>query len=94
VAMLNFSVREDRCDRCGLCVSDCTARIIEEDADKLPFVSAENAENCLQCQHCLAICPTAAISVFGLNPDDSLPVSADVWPRLEQMTHLCPLCAA
>jgi nitroreductase len=42
----------------------------------------------MECQHCLAVCPTAAISVFGLKPENSLPVSADVWPRLEQMTSL------
>jgi nitroreductase/ferredoxin len=85
--MLSFTVQEDRCNRCGLCASDCPSRIIEL-GDKLPFVSAENEGNCLECQHCLAICPTGAISVFGLNPADSLPVSADAWPRLEQMTHL------
>lgn len=86
--MLGFSVEEDRCDRCGLCVADCPSRIIEQDGDQVPFVAAENEENCLECQHCLAICPTAAISVFGLNPDDSLPVSVETWPRVEQMTHL------
>jgi nitroreductase/NAD-dependent dihydropyrimidine dehydrogenase PreA subunit len=85
---LNFSVQPDLCTRCGLCVSDCPSRIIEQDAEQFPFVSPENAENCLECQHCLAICPTAAISVFGLDPHDSLPVSADVWPSLDQMTHL------
>lgn len=88
MAELNFSVQADRCNHCGLCVSDCPSRIIEQEGDQLPTVSPENAEKCLECQHCLAICPTGAISVFGLNPDDSLPVSADVWPRLEQMTHL------
>jgi nitroreductase/NAD-dependent dihydropyrimidine dehydrogenase PreA subunit len=86
--MLNFEVQEDRCNLCGLCVSDCPSRIIERNGDNLPFVSAENEGNCIQCQHCLAVCPTGAISVFDLNPDDSLPVSPDVWPGLEPMTHL------
>jgi nitroreductase len=36
----------------------------------------------------MAICPTAAISILGRKPTDSLPVSADLWPRLEQMEHL------
>ena len=86
--MLNFSVRTDRCTRCGLCASDCPSRIIDEDGDNVPFVSAEKEVNCLECQHCLAVCPTAAISVFGLDPDASLPVSAQVWPQLEPMNHL------
>jgi nitroreductase/NAD-dependent dihydropyrimidine dehydrogenase PreA subunit len=86
--MLRFSVREDRCNRCRLCASDCPARIIEQEGDGLPFVSPENEGQCLECQHCLAICPPAAISVFGLNPADSLPVSPDIWPNFAQMTHL------
>lgn len=86
--MLNFHVQEDRCTHCGQCVADCPTQIIEMDGKKLPFVSSEKEPNCLECQHCLAICPTAAISVFGLNPDDSLPVAPDLWPRLDQMTSL------
>jgi nitroreductase/NAD-dependent dihydropyrimidine dehydrogenase PreA subunit len=86
--MLNFRVQNDRCNGCGECVSDCPSRIIEADDRGIPFVSRENEDNCLACQHCLAICPTGAISVFGLNPNDSLPVSRDVWPRLDQMAHL------
>jgi nitroreductase/NAD-dependent dihydropyrimidine dehydrogenase PreA subunit len=86
--MLQFSVNKDRCNRCGLCASDCPPRIIELNANRQPFVAAENEANCMECQHCLAVCPTAAISVFGLNPDDSLPTSADVWPSFDVMTHL------
>jgi nitroreductase/NAD-dependent dihydropyrimidine dehydrogenase PreA subunit len=86
--MLDFRVQNERCTCCGLCVSDCPARIIARHDNEPPVVAAENEENCLECQHCLAICPTGAISVFGLNPDDSLPVSAEVWPRLPQLTHL------
>lgn len=86
--MLHFKVNNDRCTRCGLCASDCPAFIIEQAGESLPIISAENEEKCVQCQHCLAVCPTGAISIFGLNPDDSLPVSADVWPNAEQMTHL------
>jgi nitroreductase/NAD-dependent dihydropyrimidine dehydrogenase PreA subunit len=86
--MLDFRVQSDCCNGCGLCVLDCPARIIQLGDAKTPFVAAEDQENCLECQHCLAICPTAAVSVFGLNPNDSLPVSPDVWPRPEQMTHL------
>jgi nitroreductase/NAD-dependent dihydropyrimidine dehydrogenase PreA subunit len=86
--MLAFSVQNDLCTHCGLCVRDCPAHIIEQDGDRVPRVSPDNEANCMECQHCLAICPTGAISVFGLNPADSLPVSPEYWPQLDQMTHL------
>jgi nitroreductase/NAD-dependent dihydropyrimidine dehydrogenase PreA subunit len=86
--MLGFSVEDDLCTRCGVCVLDCPTRIIETGGDKPPFVSAENEGNCLRCQHCLAVCPTGAISILGLNPADSLPLAGNDWPRLEEMTHL------
>ncbi len=86
--MLAFSVQADLCTRCGLCVLDCPSRIIEANGDKWPFVSAANEGNCLRCQHCLAVCPTGALSVLGLDPADSLAVSADDRPGLDAMTHL------
>lgn len=86
--MLKFTVKEDRCTKCGACVRDCPSHIIEQNAARVPFVAAANEEKCIACQHCLAVCPTAAISVFGLDPDRSLPVSADVMPRFDQMTRL------
>lgn len=30
-----------------------------------------NEDGCYRCQHCLAICPTGAVSILGHNPDDS-----------------------
>ena len=57
--MLNFTVDPKRCTRCGLCVRDCIARIITRDGDAVPSIAPENEEACLQCQHCLAVCPPA-----------------------------------
>ncbi len=83
--MLNFTVQKDRCTRCGLCVLDCPSRIIKRNAEQMPYISGEDEENCLQCQHCLAICPTAAISILGFKPENSLLASGDSWPSFEQM---------
>jgi nitroreductase/NAD-dependent dihydropyrimidine dehydrogenase PreA subunit len=86
--MLKFSVNDKLCIRCGLCVADCPTRIIERKGDEPPFISPEREANCMQCQHCFAVCPKAAISIFGRNPDDSLKLSANVLPNLEQLSRL------
>lgn len=86
--MLNFIVSDRRCTRCGLCAKDCPAEIIEQSGKALPLIKPEQEEECLQCQHCLAICPPGAIAILGKNPANSLPVTPDALPRFEQMLRL------
>jgi len=71
--MLQFSIDEDKCTQCGLCVRDCPINIIAMDSG-YPCIFTENEAACLKCQHCLAICPTAALSILGRRPEDSLPL--------------------
>ncbi|MFV0289928.1 MAG: nitroreductase family protein [Mangrovibacterium sp.] len=70
--MLNFTVDQTKCSKCGLCSSDCPVLIIDA-KDKYPEIKAGKESSCLKCQHCLAICPSAAISILGLQPENSIP---------------------
>lgn len=69
--MLEFD--HDRCSRCGLCQRDCVAGIIAQDAEGWPAVPAELEEACLNCQHCLAVCPAAAVSCHGIRAEACQP---------------------
>ena len=71
--MLDFRINEQNCIHCGQCVADCPASIISME-DGCPFIATEKEERCMKCQHCLAICPTEALSIFGLDPANSLSV--------------------
>jgi len=86
--MLQFTVDEGRCTRCGRCVKDCPSEIIEQSGKAVPRIAAAREEDCLQCQHCLAVCPAAALSILGRNPDWSLPISARRLPSLPKMALL------
>jgi nitroreductase/NAD-dependent dihydropyrimidine dehydrogenase PreA subunit len=86
--MLDFIVDAERCVRCGQCAKDCIAEIIEQKDKALPSIKPELEEDCLQCQHCLAVCPVGAISIMGHNPADSLKLEAGALPSLSQMTTL------
>ena len=86
--MLKFSVDDSKCTHCRQCVHDCPSRIIVQKGRAVPFVAAEQEAACIQCQHCLAVCPTGALSIFGRNPADSLALSREDLPTLEQMNLL------
>ena len=84
MTQLDFIVAEDKCIQCDACVNDCPMHIISRNGS-VPTVLPESEEQCFRCQHCLAVCPAGAISIFGLKPEDSLPLVAGVLPTREQM---------
>lgn len=74
--MLQFSVNEETCIKCGECAADCPYSIIEMDQG-YPRVNPEKEGQCIECQHCFAICKPGALSVFGLDPADSIPLKGN-----------------
>ena len=85
--MLKFTVDPGLCTRCGMCVRDCPAQIIKHEGAAVPDIAEDQELLCYQCQHCLAICPTAAVSILGRNPADSLPLTAGTLPTLDQVSR-------
>jgi nitroreductase/NAD-dependent dihydropyrimidine dehydrogenase PreA subunit len=86
--MLDFIVDETLCDRCDRCVEDCVMRVIERRDGGYPSIIEEEAGDCFACQHCLAVCPTGAISIHGRKPADSLPLEPGLLPSLDAMERL------
>ena len=74
---LKFHVDESKCIRCGACIRDCAPAILEFDPDsEYPRVIPGAEPGCTRCQHCLAVCPRAAVEIFGRDPEESLPGNA------------------
>ncbi|MDR3211768.1 MAG: nitroreductase family protein, partial [Planctomycetota bacterium] len=87
--MENFQMAVDPglCQRCRRCIQDCPNSVFRE-KDGMPEVIEENVADCIGCQHCLAICPTGALSVFGLDPKNSLSLTPSALPTPAQLRTL------
>jgi len=70
--MLDFHIDKDKCIRCGECAADCASGIIK--LNDYPAILPEDESKCIECQHCLAVCKPGALSIFGKNPEASLPL--------------------
>lgn len=83
--MLQFEVDKERCTQCGECAKDCLWGVIR--MDEYPIIPADREAQCIECQHCLAVCPTGALSIFGKDPDASLPLK-NALPAPDAMERL------
>ena len=67
--MNRISVDKNKYIQCGLCEKDCVSKCIKMDDENYPVII--HPYSCLQCQHCLCICPQGALSFNGKTPEAS-----------------------
>lgn len=68
-----FQVDKSKCIHCGFCEKVCNGAVIAYDEDRFPYMKPFErfgGAGCWKCQHCLAVCPVGAISIFGKHPED------------------------
>ena len=80
------SADKTKCIKCGACISDCVVKVLVRDENDYPYIP-ENAEKfCINCQHCLAICPEGAINCHGVTAAQCAP--AGEIPSPDKMLNL------
>lgn len=72
--MTLFSIDETRCKQDGICAAECPMGIITWKKGTFPSPSARAADLCINCGHCVAVCPHGALSHAEMTPEDCLPV--------------------
>lgn len=86
--MALFTIDPKKCQRDGLCVAECPGLLIEiigEEGFPTPIAEAEAL--CINCGHCVSICPQGALSLKTMTPKDCLPVRKELDLSPEQCEH-------
>ena len=67
--MTLFTIDPEKCKRDGICVNECPARIIvQADKDSVPSLVEGGEALCINCGHCVAVCPHEAFSLKTMGP--------------------------
>ena len=74
-----FTVDPDKCRHDGLCAAECPlGLIVKESKDALPSPVPWADEHCINCGHCVAVCPEGAFSLAAMGPEDLPPIRPEL----------------
>jgi len=83
-----FVVDSEKCKKDGICVDECPARIIAmKDKDALPVPVHRAEDFCIQCGHCVAVCPYGALTHEAMSPEQCPPARKELLPDPEWVEH-------
>lgn len=73
-----FSIDREKCRRDGICAEECPAGIIStRNEEGFPFPVEGAGSLCINCGHCVAVCPRGALSLKTMSPEECLPVAGE-----------------
>ncbi len=74
-----ITIDREKCNQDGICVSECPAQIlVMEKNEGFPVPSPEFEEYCIRCGHCVAVCPSGALSLDWLEPENCRKMDNDL----------------
>jgi nitroreductase/NAD-dependent dihydropyrimidine dehydrogenase PreA subunit len=76
---------KDICKRCGACRDECPFDLVVEDREGFPKLRPAARKTCINCGHCVAVCPVGAVTLPemaavtpGLAPGQCGPLDRDL----------------
>lgn len=85
--MTLFSIDETRCKKDGICAAECPVGIISWKKGGVPVPAAQAEALCINCGHCVAVCPHQALTHKNMIPEDCLAVDKTRALSPEQTEH-------
>jgi len=89
ILMALFTINHEKCKRDGICAAECPAQIIVQ-VDKKSFPSLlENGEEfCINCGHCVAVCPHGALTLSTMPIAACPPIPKSLLPDADALRQL------
>lgn len=84
-----IAVDHEKCKRDRICAAECPGKLIHfKEKDAYPSMPEGAEPFCINCGHCVAVCPSGAITLKTMGPKDCPVVDQSLLPEPEQVRHL------
>jgi len=84
--MASLIVDEQKCNKCGMCAAECVVCIIQiAEKETLPSWGDGAQDQCINCGHCVAVCPTGALELSTMPLEKCVPITKDLKTTPEQI---------
>ena len=78
-------IDSEKCKTDSICVVACGRQIIQQsETDSIPFMLEADAETCILCGHCIAACPSEALSLQEIPIESCIPFQKDLAITFDQ----------
>ncbi|BHH83473.1 nitroreductase family protein [Desulforhopalus sp. 52FAK] len=85
--MNSIVIDKTKCKQDGLCIAECPYLLFLEGEDKIPVLAKGAQEACINCGHCIAICPGNAITLNTVSTNDCEQVQNDLKLSQDQVSQ-------
>jgi nitroreductase/NAD-dependent dihydropyrimidine dehydrogenase PreA subunit len=82
-----IGIDASKCNKDGICIKVCPCGVFSPSQSGIPVVNPMTAPTCINCGHCVAICPSQAITVSG-KAGDQYENTPQVFNEPEKFTQL------
>jgi nitroreductase/NAD-dependent dihydropyrimidine dehydrogenase PreA subunit len=90
--MPDIKIDSDLCNKDGLCAMVCTYAIFRQDEKgTVPTIDEYMRPKCYRCGHCVAICPSGAVSHSDFSKEDVSPIRSEFVPTYDHVLELMRL---
>ena len=84
-----FTIDQKKCKRDGMCAKECPAQIIVlTEKDAFPTLMDNGEEYCINCGHCVAVCPHGALTLSTMPLTECPSIQYDLLPEAGQIRQL------